>query len=278
MRHLLRCTILPLVLATLAPLVVCIPTAGADTSLQDVTLACSDGTSIDLSLDVATVSALTDAVNAMTLFPAGDPPLTCSVTQTPVLQTALTTSSTGLSVRLPGRKSPISVHRKSRSRTFSSANPQYDYAVGGGQAPNLGCPSPAFSEAVNFALSAHVAAGAVATTATGTFNVGSPPPDAPLCPGHFNSTVDCLVVTANDAHLTAKVTQATGIFSGLQGMEIDVWVHDNGVPVGVLPDMIDDGNVNSGTPCDEGIDAKGEPTAPDQPVVHGNISVHKATP
>ncbi len=272
MRHVLRRTILLLVLATLTALVVGIPTAASDTSLQNVTLACSDGTNLDLALDLATLNRLTDAVNALNLFPAGDPPLSCSLTQVdPLLQPAVTTPSTGLSLKSPGRKSPIRAHWRSQVRTLSSGNPHFDYAVGGGQAPNLGCPG----YSTNFALSAHVDEGAADTTATGTFNVGSPPPDAPLCPGHFNSKVDCLVVFTSTAHLTAHVTQATGVFNGLQGTEIDVWVQDNGNPTAITPDMIDDGNTAG--QCLQGTDAGGGPTAPDQVVVHGNINVHKAS-
>src|SRR5437899_1186588 len=50
-----------------------------------VTLNCSDGTSVQLLVDTNTLNALTDAVNAMTLYPAG---LTCSLIKNP-LGTAL---------------------------------------------------------------------------------------------------------------------------------------------------------------------------------------------
>src|SRR5206468_1779043 len=118
--HSIRRTMLLVVSVTLASLVVGIPTA-APADLQNVTLTCSDGTNLNLALDVASVMQLTDAVNAMALNPAGDPPLTCGV---------VTASS------------------------LSSGNPTYDYVVGGGKAPNLGCfggypPVP-------FGLSAHV--------------------------------------------------------------------------------------------------------------------------
>jgi hypothetical protein len=241
--HSLRRTTLLVLFVTLAALVVGVPTA-APADLQNVTLTCSDGTDLNLALDAASVMQLTDAVNAMTLNPAGDPPLTCGVASAPLLTS---------------------------SASASGGNPTYDYAVGGGKAPNLGC-FGGFPP-VSFGLSAHVVQGAPASTASGTFNVGSPAPNVG-CKGFFNSKVDCLVVIGTAAHLTAHVTQATGQFAGLDQTEIDVWVQDNGTPSAIAPDMIDDGN--TGGQCLQGKDAQGEPTAPDQPVTNGNINVHDA--
>lgn len=251
MRHSysLRRTTLLILSVTLAALVVGVPTA-APVDLQNVTLTCSDGTNLNLGLDAASVMQLTDAVNAMTLNPAGDPPLTCGVVNAPLLQPTASGSS----------------------QTGNAGNPTYDYVVGGGKAPNLGCfggypPVP-------FGLSAHVlASDPTGATASGTFNVGSPATNAG-CKGHFNSKVDCLVVLGTTAHLTAHVTQATGQFAGLQNTEIDVAVQDFGTPSALLPDMIDDGNTLG--QCLEGKDAQGETTAPDQPVTNGNITVHDA--
>jgi hypothetical protein len=126
---------------------------------------------------------------------------------------------------------------------------------------------------VPFGLSAHVRAGDPADTASGTFNVGSPATNLG-CQGHFDSKVDCLVVLGTTAHLTAHVTQATGQFAGLQDTEIDVAIQDNGTPSALLTDMIDDGNPPG--QCSPGTDAQGEPTAPDQAVMNGNVSVHSA--
>jgi len=241
--HSLRLTTLLVLSVTLAALVVGVPTA-APADLQNATLTCSDGTDLNLALDPASVLQLTDAVNAMTLNPSGDPPLTCGVASAPLLTS---------------------------SASASGGNPTHDYAVGGGKAPNLGC----FGgyPPVSFGLSAHVVQGAPANTASGTFNVGSPAPNVG-CKGHFNSKVDCLVVAGTAAHLTAHVTQATGQFAGLDDTEIDVWVQDNGTPSAIAPDLIDDGNTEG--PCLQGKDAQGEPTAPDQPVTNGNINVHDA--
>jgi len=246
--HSLRRTALLVLSVTLAALVVGTPTA-APADLQDATLTCSDGTNLDLALDAASVMQLTDAVNAMALNPAGDPPLSCGVVNAPLLPSTASASS----------------------QTGSAGNPTQDYAVGGGKAPNLGC----FGgyPPVSFGLSAHVRNDGPADTASGTFNVGSPATNFG-CKGHFNSKVDCLVVAGTAAHLTAHVTQATGQFAGLDNTEIDVWVQDFGTPSALMPDMIDDGNTKG--PCLQGEDAQGDPTAPDQPVTNGNINVHDA--
>ena len=241
--HSIRRTTLLVLSVTLAALAMGVPTA-APADLQNATLTCSDGTDLNLALDAASVMQLTDAVNAMTLNPAGDPPLTCGVASAPLLTS---------------------------SASASGGNSNHDYVVGGGKAPNLGCFG---GFPTSFGLSAHVRQGDPPGTATGTFNVGSPAPNVG-CKGHFNSKVDCLVVmTPTSAHLTAQVTQATGQFAGLQGTEIDVAVEDNGTPSAITPDMIGDGNTTA--QCVPGTDAGGGPTLPSQPVTNGNITVHDA--
>jgi hypothetical protein len=241
--HSLRRTTLLVLSVTLAALAMGVPTA-APADLQNATLTCSDGTDLNLALDAASVMQLTDAVNAMTLNPAGDPPLTCGVASAPLLTS---------------------------SASSSGGNSNHDYVVGGGKAPNLGC----FGgyPPVSFGLSAHVVQGDPPGTASGTFNVGSPAPNVG-CKGHFNSKVDCLVVlTPTSAHLTAQVTQATGQFAGLQGTEIDVVVQDNGTPSAITSDMIGDGNTTG--QCVPGTDSGGGPILP-QPVTNGNVTVHDA--
>ena len=241
--HSIRRTMVLVLSVTLATLVVGLPTA-APADLQNVTLTCSDGTDLNLALDAASVMQLTDAVNAMTLNPAGDPPLTCGVASVPLLTS---------------------------SASASGGNSNYDYVVGGGKAPNLGCFG---GFPTSFGLSAHVRQGDLSgTTATGTFNVGSPAPNVG-CKGHFNSKVDCLMVSGTIAHLTAQVTQATGQFAGLQGTEIDVAVQDYGTPSAITSDMIGDGNTTG--QCALGMDAGGGPTSPSQPVTNGNVTVHDA--
>src|SRR5688500_15044523 len=98
MRHILRGTSLFLVPLTLIALLVCTSAAASDTELQTVTLTCSDGNDFTTTLDIAAVTDLTDAVNALTLYPAGDPPLSCGLVTTPLLQET-TSSLTALSLR-----------------------------------------------------------------------------------------------------------------------------------------------------------------------------------
>jgi hypothetical protein len=279
--HSLRRTTLLVVSATLAALVVGIPTA-APAGLQDVTLTCSDGTNLNLALDVASVMQLTDAVNAMALNPAGDPPLTCGVVTASPLQ-PLADGSRQLARRPHGSNPRIregltltgtfNKMSDNATRKLSSGNPTQDYVVGGGKAPNLGCYGG--YPPVPFGLNAHVRAGDPPGTASGTFNVGSPATNAG-CKGHLNSKVDCLVVMGTTAHLTAYLTHATGQFAGLENTEIDVAVQDNGTPSAIAPDMIGDGNVDPPVPCMQGTDAGGGPTLPSQPVTNGNITVHDA--
>ncbi len=186
-------TTLLVVSVTLATLVVGIPTA-APADLQNVTLTCSDGTNLNLALDAASVTQLADAVNAMSLYPAGDPPLACGVATSPLLQSTVS-----------GKASSRTFSNTTQAPSAGAGNPNYDYAVGGGKAPNLGCFG---GFPTSFGLSAHVRQGAPPGTATGTFNVGSPAPNVG-CKGHFNSKVDCLVVTGTYAHLTAPVKLAS---------------------------------------------------------------------
>src|SRR5919204_643700 len=56
-----------------------VPVSGL--GLVSVTLTCSDGTSVTMNVDTDTLNSLTDAVNAMTLYPAG---LNCSLVQNPL--------------------------------------------------------------------------------------------------------------------------------------------------------------------------------------------------
>jgi hypothetical protein len=83
MTRLMKGTLAMLVPATLATLVWGVPGAAPDLGLQDglalqyVTLSCSNGIDLPLALDTAELMELTSAVDAVNLYPAGDPPLTC---------------------------------------------------------------------------------------------------------------------------------------------------------------------------------------------------------
>ena len=212
----------------------------AGTSLLGTRLSCNDGTNLNLTLSPTQLLALTNAVAAMTLYPAG---LSCSL------------SLLGLS----------STQSSSAARTpdLSLSSSQHDYAVGGGRGPAVlasRCPSTVFP---NFGLSAHVASGTTTQGVGGTFDV-KVPANAP-CQAQLVSTVDCLRVVGNRADFTAFVTQASGELAFLNQTEISVAVLESSDPS--TPDMIDD-NIAAG-PCDFR-------ASPDAAIVHGHIAVSTA--
>lgn len=102
MRRFLKRSILALVPAMLSALVLWVPTGTSDLGLQSTALACNDGTQLNLALDPTALTALSDAVAAIALYPAGNPALACSLSST-----------------APG-----------------SGSAQYDYAVGAGYGVN----------------------------------------------------------------------------------------------------------------------------------------------
>src|SRR5205823_2170979 len=99
--------------------------------LQSVTLSCTDGTLLNLELDAPALAA----VAAIHLYPAGDPPLVCSLSLSRV------SSASTVLRRLLALLTP--------NEAAASGNPEHDYAVGGGQVQTGLCKT-------NFALSAHV--------------------------------------------------------------------------------------------------------------------------
>ncbi len=145
MKRFLRRTLFMLVPAILAALVLWVQasTSGASQrsersgsampplGLQSVTLSCTDGTLLNLELDATALTALADAVVAINLYPAGDPPLACSLSES--------SASSGSAVlrRLLALLTP--------NEAAASGNPEHDYAVGGGQVQKGLC-------TINFAL------------------------------------------------------------------------------------------------------------------------------
>src|SRR2546430_9275044 len=120
MKCFLKRAFLGLVPAALTALVLGVPTAAPDLGLQNVNLSCNDATNLNLALDTGSLTALTNAVGAISLHPAGDPALACGL-----------------------------------SPTSASGSPNTDYAVGGGRAPLAACDSGPLLE-TNFALNARV--------------------------------------------------------------------------------------------------------------------------
>src|SRR2546425_2846857 len=177
MKRFRRRTLLMLVPATLMAFVLWVPVSTSDLGLQNVTLSCTDGTLLDLEVDATALTALADAVAAINLYPAGDPPLVCSLGQSSA------SSASPVLRRLLALLTP-------NEAAAVGGNPQHDYAVGGGQV--VICPGCHES----FSLSAHVAAGTLTTGIGGTVNASIEP--APGCggfSGHVDAKVDCLQVT-----------------------------------------------------------------------------------
>ncbi len=208
-----------------------------------VNLSCNDGTSIDVSLDAAGLMGLKDAVEAMTLYPAG---LSCSLTETSLL------GAFGAGVALAG-------------------NPRHDYAVGGGQIRRTDCGIDGYQ---SFALSAHVDAGTLDENAGGTFNTSLLESKCPLnagAAGRLVSKVDCLLVngTTGVAKLTAKIEQST--FSNADRQEgdwIEITVDDSGLSPPNGTDLL--GITDTTGPC-----AFTSEVANVQ-VARGNVNTHEA--
>jgi hypothetical protein len=205
MRRCLKRTIYCLVPALAAAVVLGVPTAAPDLGLQNVNLSCNDRTNLNLALDPGSLTALTNAVGAINLYPAGDPALACGL------------------------------------QTSASGSPSTDYAVGGGRATLFACTvgSNFLIEETNFALNARVDTASNGSAGTGTFNVTIPQSQAAGCDppgnqeGHFTGRIDCVnVISPSMAQATFAITMASGSFSGSEGQRLTVNVFDSGLPGG----------------------------------------------
>jgi len=222
----------------------------ASTGLTEVTMACSDGTSFTETVDVATLDGLTQAVQAMTLFPAG---LSCSLATMPVF-------------------SPLG--------GMATAWPGGGFIVGGGRF-QAGCPGPLGGLYwVNFAISAHTDTDFAGSTRGGTFNLTVP---AGQCVDqrHITSKPTCLAIDAEHgtppdgayyAYVRSTVTEASGGWSGTVGTDIGSGWKDTGNPGHQLsPDREAD---SPQTSCP----TNGTPNPDDpfisHPIVDGNVTIH----
>jgi hypothetical protein len=201
-----------------------------------VTLSCDDGTELDLALDAEGLVGVKNAVEAMTLYPAG---LTCKLSETSLL------SALGAGV------------------AHAAGGPK-DFVVGGGQLLVAGC-------IVNFAISAHVPANTESVqegqaAAGGTLNLKFQ--NAVGCrEGHLVAKVDCVVVLSpTQAEFTALVTRSTESFLPYaEGTRVAVEVLD----LDPAPDRYND----NGSPGPCGFSAFGTGAA-GVPVLRGNIEIH----
>jgi hypothetical protein len=162
----------------LAATILCIFALGAapavsDVGLQNVTLSCSDGTNLDLTLSAAEVLSLTNAVTAMSLYPAG---LTCGVSM--------------------------------QADPPTAGSKKFDSAVGGGDQFPFMRPCT-----INFGFSSHTPAGDPTgakgtfneTVPGGCATLGFG--------GQLRVSIDCLEVNGNHADMQGRVDKATGFFA-----------------------------------------------------------------
>jgi len=226
------------------------------TGLTLATVTCSDGNTMSATVDVDTLEGITQAIDAMALFPAG---LSCVLATAPVL-----TSLGGV----------------------ASAWQASGFVVGGGRfqlwcPPGPGLPGQRFW--VNFGLSAHDQDGST-NVKGGTFNLAVPDgPTQCVGPSNMTSKPYCLVINDEPpgppsnpwyAWINSTVTEAHGGFFGdLQGQNIGVAVKDTGNPGHQLsPDRIAPRRFPTSCP------SIGDP-APDtgdewNDVLNGNITIH----
>jgi hypothetical protein len=241
MRHILRRTSLLLVPFILVALVVGIPTAAPDTGLQNVTLSCSDGTDLGLTLSTTAVTDLTDATTAMTLFPAD---LSCGVS--------------------------------TQTDPPAGGNPNSDYAVGGGQEFAFPTTGPC---RMNFGFNGNVGTGtSTGTPARGTFNETVPGGCAGFGnTGQLRVDITCVYVNGNHADMNGTVKTATGQFATEASdfaltRQAYISTTDNapfpGDELRIKPTP--DTPPGVGSPCGKVLS--------ETPLVNGSISIHDATP
>jgi hypothetical protein len=219
-----------------------VPTASSGVGLQTVRLSCNDGTNLGLALDPTAVAALTGAVAAVNLFPAGLPPLTCAT----------------------------------QSTAAGSSNGRTDFVVGGGHATGLGVFTGSPDCQYNFSVSGHVPTGTPSIEgepqagAGGTFNLKATNTKCGFT-GQVVAKVDCVnVFGPGMAQITANVTHTdAGVFFPLAGSDIEVDFYDSGMPGGA-GDKLDIFTQGPPAPCSfEG------PYLPNQSVDQGNININR---
>jgi hypothetical protein len=186
------------------------PILFAQVSLIQVTLTCSDGIQLfaaTLSVDTATLTALQSAVEAMTLYPAGQ---VCQLTQQ-------VTPSLGALLFAP-------------LLAFAQNNPNKDFVVGGGR----------IDDCLNFSVSGHSDAVNSADSTYGSITETIPQDvGSGMCPsrGHYKAQVVCLSVSNNIAFLAANYLESSGFFADF-GHVVAAFA-DNGNPAsGPPPDLV----------------------------------------
>jgi len=228
--------------------------------LTQATVNCTDGTSFSASVNADTLTGLQQALEAMTLYPAG---LSCTLSTAPVL-----TAIGGV----------------------AAAWESSGFVVGGGRF-QMDCPSGGGTFWTNFGLSAHNENGTTTgAVKSGTFNLSIPDgPTQCVGPSNFTSKPYCLVI-ANEppgppsspwyAWINATVGEVHGdFFTNVAGLRPGsdnngVAVKDTGNPgqQTIGPDRI------SPRPFKTSCPSTGDP-APDatfgwHDLTNGNITIH----
>ncbi|TME64298.1 MAG: hypothetical protein E6I51_02470 [Chloroflexi bacterium] len=221
----------------------------ASFGLTNVTLSCDDGTSIVTQVDVDTLASLTDAVQAMTLYPAG---LSCTLTQS------------------------LAVHALGG---VASAWPGGGFIVGGGRF-QLPCDATGIlTYWVNFGLSAHTETDFAGPTRGGTLNLTVPGGQC-IPEGHVTSKPTCLTINAEQpkppdgawfAYLWSHATQKSGSLSTFPDDFGSGW-KDTGNPAKqtIGPDRVVLADASTcptnGSPDPDGLGSR--------PILNGNITIH----
>jgi hypothetical protein len=206
-----------------------------------VTLTCSDGVQfIETTLVVGpeTLTALKSAVEAMTLYPAGQ---VCRLSQAPLLLGWLPGGLIGPLV------------------AFAQERPK-DFVVGGGR--REGC--------MNFSISAHSDAADTPGSARGSITLDIP--ESCGGPAGFKAEVVCLAVSGNMARIAATYRASHGSFS--PDGHIEAIFVDEGNPAPGGPGAID--RVGIGIVSDPAPTTRpcGSEVIPDIVINNGNVSVH----
>ncbi|HEV8467968.1 MAG TPA: hypothetical protein VGR46_00040 [Candidatus Limnocylindria bacterium] len=189
--------ILAVIAATVLSVGMTFPVSGI--GLTQVTLDCSDGTSLTMTVDTDTLTSLTSSVQALLDYPAG---LTCTLAQTPVV----------------------------RFGNVADAGLIAGFVNGGGRFQGA-CPGGG-TFWVNIAVNAQNQDGRVVGTVNQTVVDGQC-----VAPGFFKSTPTCLQIFSEDpslAWVTTIVNETSGTFFTSQGVTAGSYARfsfrDNGSP------------------------------------------------
>jgi hypothetical protein len=185
-----------------------------------VTLSCSDGTSVTLVVDKDTLSSLTAAVQGMIDYPAG---LSCTL-----IQNLLTAPFGGIALASTENTFVVIGGRWEVDCSIITGEPFETFVAGGSRSAKLmvdtqrlsmqtgtTCADPAGCIFVNIAVNAHFTGeGTVQGTLNETIpeNQSCPTSTGPLAigPSHFTSKPVCLDVIGSTAFVNSRVTQTSG--------------------------------------------------------------------